>query len=68
MWVLGHEQMALYLVASQSAPVPQGGRPGHENCVSAGLMAHVITCVDIIGAGVNTPAWSALTLLVKVTI
>ena len=26
-WVLGQEQIALYLVAKQSAPAPQGGRP-----------------------------------------
>ena len=68
MCVLGQEQIALYLVASQSAPVPHGGRPVDDNSVSVGLKPHHITCVDIISAGVNTPAWGALTLLVKVTI
>ena len=29
-WVLGQEQMALYLVATQSAPDPHGGLPGKD--------------------------------------
>ena len=72
-WVLGQEQIALYLVASQSAPVPHGGRP-----VKRGMMLrfvykdiksdNYVTCVNIIGAGVNAPSRGALTLLVKVTI
>ena len=45
MCVLGQEQIALYLVASQSAPVPHGGRPVDDNSVSVGLSSLMISPV-----------------------
>ena len=60
--VLGQEQTALYLVALQSAPLPQGGRPGGGSKMIKEVQMFPLTCLHIVLTGIHTTARGALAL------